>query len=130
MLSKDDFVARASKGSAFSARELSELDRDYESAANTAEILAEAMPSVGFMSVERRLAAFFAVCRHLDQLISQGTVSPAAAQLSLLVLRLANASFQKAVIMFDTRHDRFDARARAEMPQSAQVYLAGLRRYG
>ena len=126
MLPKNDFFRVVQQRGPLPAEALAEIDEQYESAAEAAVQLAKAMPSIGLLSVAKRLNAFFAVCRHIDQLVEADQISASQGQLSILILRLADSSFKKAAIMFDMRAGRFDAAARAEMPRSARLYLANL----
>ncbi|SRR6266581_3393713 len=130
MISKAEFVLRISVGEPLSAQKSTEIESQFDSASEAAQTVERGMPSIGFFSVQKRLNVFFAVCRHLDQLIESGRITIGESQLALMVLRVSNKPFSKAISMFDIRGERFDARARAEMPRSAQEYLAGLRRYG
>ena len=130
MLSKEQFISLVSRSSSLSSSEIEDINNQFESANDAAITIEAAMPAIGLFSVQKRLNAFFAVCRHLDQLIENESINKAEAQLSLLILRLSNKSFLKAATMFDIRGNRYDARHVAEMPRTASEYLAGLRKYG
>ena len=127
MISKEEFVRRISRGAPLSGQESAEIESQFGDASEAAAILAVSMSGIGFCSVQKRLNAFFAVCRHLDQLIDDGQVTAEEGQLALLILRASNAAFLKAVTMFDTRSGRYDVRGRLDMPRSARMYLAGIR---
>ena len=126
MLPKDEFIHIACSGNAPTTQMEEQLEEEYESAAEAAHVLRASMPSIGILSVQKRLNAFFAVCRHIDQLVAAGQISESGGQLSILILRLADPSFKKAATMFDLRGSRYDLAARAEMPRSARRYLASL----
>lgn len=130
MLPKSEFLRLASAGAPFSAEELAQVESQYEAAAEAARQLRSAMPAIGFLSAAKRLNAFFAVCRHIDQLVDTGHITEAEGQLSLLIFRVADPSFKKASTVFELRGNRFEADARAEMPRAARQYLAGLQIYG
>lgn len=126
MVTKEAFLARMQSQSSLSPAEMEELSSHWEDAHEAATIVEAAMPGIGFLSTRQRLNAFFAVCRHLDQMIDGGEIDLARAQLAMSILRVSNKRFLKAVTMFDVRHKRFDASARADMPETAREYLAGL----
>jgi hypothetical protein len=92
MIPKDEFIRRISKGLPLSPQDLNDLDNQYESAQEAAAIVEATMPSIGFFSTRKRINAFFAVCRHLDQLVEAGRINASEAQLSLMILRVSNAS--------------------------------------
>lgn len=88
------------------------------------------MPGIGFLSFKQRLNAFFAVCRHFDKLIDERGLTEEQAQLGLSILRLINSTFKKAVVMFETRSNRFDAVACSDMSRTARQHLAGIQYIG
>ena len=130
MITKDEFVRRISKGQPLSRQELDDLETGFEQAQEAAAVAVASMPSIGLFSVAKRLEAFLAVCRALDDLVESGKLTGSSAQISLLILRVSNPAFLKAVTMFDIRGTRYDARALANMPRSAREYLAGIKTYG
>jgi hypothetical protein len=109
---------------------MDKLDIQFDSAAAAAPQLRSGMPDIGFMSVPKRMNAFVAVCRHLDQLINSGHLDESEGQLALTILRVGDSAFLKAATMFDERAGRLDADARADLPRSARQDLAGLMQYG
>jgi hypothetical protein len=130
VISKDDFIRLSGGQSSFSAAELNQLDGQFENAAAAAAQLRSEMPDIGFMSAPKRVNAFISVCRHLDQLVASGRLDESEGQLALIILRVGDSPFLKAVSMFDERASRLDADARADLPRSARQYLAGLAQYG
>jgi hypothetical protein len=128
MVSKERFLGILSSSGQMSAADLTDLDAAWDEAFNGAVALQRSMPGIGFMSVQKRLAAFFAVCRQLDQIVDSGQLTQDEGQLSLQILRLSNRAFNKAMTMFEIRGDRFGVVAQIEMPMSARVYLASFSR--
>jgi hypothetical protein len=130
MISRENFVQVVLSGRTPTPAESQELDLHFEAAAEAACQLVRAMPGIGFLSVNKRLNAFFAVCRHIDHLIDAGQIDATEGQLSILIMRVGNQAFKKACMMFDLRANRFDVEARVEMPRSARQYLAGIQAFG
>lgn len=126
MISKEGFIGVLKSKSSISEYELEDLDRDWDDAMEAAVSAAASMPGIGLASTVQRVNAFLAVCRHLDQMIEQGNISLSQSQLAIMILRLSNNKFKKAVTMFDLRADRFNVLARSELPSSAREYLAGI----
>lgn len=126
MVTKEAFLELLERQSAVSSGELEEISAHWDCARDAAVEALNRMPSIGFLSVQHRLNAFLSVCRHLDQMVGDGRIDASEAQMALNILRLSSKRFSKAITMFDTRAPRFDAACRAEMPDSAKEYLAGL----
>ena len=129
MIGKQHFISKLSSVGLDTAALHSVLGR-YEDFADLAEELRRSMPGIGFASASQRMNCFIAVCRHLDAMIESGRVSLGDSQFVLMILRLSDKKFEKAITMFDTRGPRYSLRERAEMPRSAREYLAGLEMYG
>lgn len=103
------------------------LDRDFEEALEIAVAAKHRMPSIGFMSARQRLNAFLAVCRHIDDIRGAATVD--VVLLALLILRLRDRAFLKAITMFEIQAQRFDLHYIVALPQSAREYLGTIRRF-
>lgn len=125
MITKAEFIELAKASGADAAIIEDEL-RNFDRIAEAAIQVRTTMPGIGVMSVRQRLNCFMAVCRHLDSIIECGELEQAEAQIVLLVLRLKDRKFRKAITMFEIRADRYGARERAEMPRTARLYLAQL----
>jgi hypothetical protein len=104
--------------------------RNFDSIIEVASKAQRIMPSIGFVSVAGRLNCFEAVCRYLDEATEAGQISLGESQVVLMILRLKNKTFLKAISMFDVRGVRYGLRERAELPRSAREYLAGILTYG
>ncbi len=126
MITLDSFIALMESQGPISEAEKKELSDHWEQAMEAALSAGGAMPGIGFASPTQRINAFLAVCRHLDQMIGEGRIDIAQSQLAINILRLSNKKFNKAVTMFDLRSNRFSISAQAELPHSAQEYLAGI----
>lgn len=125
MITKEEFyeLAKASGGDpTLIENELS----NFDGAVDAAMQARAAMPGIGFMSVKQRLNCFMAVCRHLDSVVESGELEESDAQIALLILRLKDRKFRKAISMFELRSDRYGARERAEMPRTARFYMVQL----
>ena len=122
-MNKDQFIAILNRNDSFHEKDLEEIDLNWRAANEAALSVSAAMPSIGFLSVKQRLNAFFAACRHFDKFIDERGLTEEQAQLGISILRLINSKFKKAVVMFETRSNRFDAAARADMPRTARKYL-------
>lgn len=114
------------RGAPFSAAEADAFERDFETAAELAAIGIARMPGIGFCSVRKRLNAFLAVCAQID--LHRTDVDSNAAMLALMIMRLANRPFTKAMTMFEIRAARFTMYDMIEMGQTAREFLSTLRR--
>jgi hypothetical protein len=105
---------------------------NFESIVNAAIMAYDSMPGIGFLSRALRLNAFFSVCRHLDDLVENGTIDIEESQAVLIILRLKKKPFRKAITMFDLmgQTGRFNIRTKIEMPRVAREYLAGIEYMG
>lgn len=121
-----EFVDTLKRASTFSEADQLELDTRWVAAESAARSALAGMPGIGTLSTTLRINAFLAVCRHLDCLIDQGSVSPEGASLALEIMRLSDKSFLKALTMFDERGPRLSADTRADLPRVARQYLAAL----
>ncbi|UXZ62572.1 hypothetical protein NUJ28_07615 [Burkholderia multivorans] len=101
------------------------LDRDFEEAFEIAVAAKHRMPGIGFMSARHRLNAFLAVCRHIDDIRGAATVD--VVLLSLMILRVRDKAFLKAITMFEIRAPRFDLHYIVGLPKTARDYLATMR---
>lgn len=129
MISCDEFIRRMRSQPTWGPNEERSVRESWSGAEDAAVTVFPSIPGVGFFSVQKRLAAFVAVCRHLDQLVDSGSSSEDEAQLAMLILRLESKTFMKAATMFDIRGPRYSAFDRAQLPRSANVYLQGLLQY-
>lgn len=129
VISKSDFINLLRKN-APSIDENDAVFADYEEAAHTASIVLNKMPGIGFMSTHGRINAFIAVCRHLNDMVSNKSISEDVAQLSIIILSLSNKQFLKARTMFDIRGPRLGVREVAALPNVARQYLNGIRMFG
>ncbi|NPD68715.1 hypothetical protein HN018_13110 [Lichenicola cladoniae] len=96
----------------------------YDDAAVAAEEVRRAMPGIGFASMSKRYNAFVAVCRHLDSMIEKGELTADGAQLAIVILRVASKPFVKAAVAFDIYGPRLRFATRADLPRTAQSYMA------
>lgn len=126
MLSRDEFLRTLSKKGIDAAEVDHLLPSNFQRIAAAAEDARAHMPGVGFMSVSKRLNCFYAVCHHLDRMVEDGRIDLNDSQAVILLLKVADKTFEKAVTMFDLRGSRASTRERAEMPRSARMYLAGM----
>ncbi len=126
----EEFIDILEKNGNLTSRDISEIKENWKPAEDASRVVGAFMPGIGFLSVQQRLNAFFAVCRHFDKLVEEHTLSEDQCQLSINILRLTNKKFSKAIAMFELRANRFDAKARADMPVSARQYLAGMNYVG
>jgi hypothetical protein len=129
MMTRSEFIARLKQTGADEAELENELG-DFDEIARAASEADAAMPGIGFFSVANRMNCFMSVCRHLDSMVADGRINPSDTQFVLMVLRFKNKKFLKAITMFDVRGRRYGPAARADMPQTAREYLAGLEMYG
>lgn len=129
MMTKAEFLAKLTARKIDTSTLEEELE-DFEEISSAARQVQTAMPGIGFMSTRKRLNCFMAVCRHLDQIVEDGGLDFKNVQFVLIILRLKNKTFRKAVSMFDIRASRYRDRERAEMPRTAQDYLSGLMTFG
>jgi hypothetical protein len=129
MITKEEFLTLFRKTSGDVSALEPELE-DFEHVAEMARKVWRDMPGIGLASVNGRINCFLAVCRHLDTLISEGQIDLSQSQLILIMLRMKDKKFLKAITMFDTRAARLGPLQRAELPKSAREYLAGLEMFG
>jgi cytidylate kinase len=66
----------------------------------------------------------------LDEMMERGDIDLDGSQMAIIILRLKNKTFLKAVAMFDTRWPRISLRDQADLPKSAREYLAGIKMIG
>lgn len=107
-----------------------DIPEDIERIAQAAAMASVKMPGIGFASVQKRLNCFRAVCYYLDHLVEQGQIDAEETQMVLIILRIKNKAFAKAITMFDLRGERLSPLEIIELPKSAQTYLHSLKRFG
>ena len=125
VISKQELLGKLA-ASGLDRDQVSQELEDYDEFALCAAELQAAMPGVGFLSVKQRMNCFMAVCRHLDEFVDRGRLTVGQSQYVLMILRLSDKKFEKAIGMFDIRGSRYGTAERADMPRSAREYLAGL----
>jgi len=125
MISKKEFIKLLQNGGLLASPNDPQFD-NFETCANIAEELKASMPREGVASISKRMNCFKAVCRHLDTFIDGGEIDIGESPRALIILILSDKQFQKASTMFDILGLRMSLRERAELPASAQEYLAGL----
>jgi len=125
MMTEEEFL-EAVKKSGFDVVGLDAEWENFDSLAKAALKVREKMPGNGFFSVYGRINCFMSVCRHLDTMIEDGDLNLSGSQIVLIILRLKDRKFRKAIGMFDLRWPRYGVGERAEMPRPAIEYLAGL----
>ncbi|HEY4375298.1 MAG TPA: hypothetical protein VGN52_25465 [Burkholderiales bacterium] len=123
MISLSQFLARRGERDPLA---IDDISRYWCGASDAAVIALGQMPGIGFASVKKRMAAFLAVCRHLEDMKRQGELSEEEAFLALFIMRAESLAFSKACIMFEIRGRRFKPADRAALPQVAQDLLAVL----
>jgi hypothetical protein len=82
------------------------------------------MPGIGFLSANKKLACFVAVCAHIDDLVGAGHISIYDTELVILILRGKDRKFSAAVEWFEYVAPNLRAEMLADMPQSAQDFKA------
>ena len=90
------------------------------------------VPSIGFLSANKRIMAFLCVCDVLDKFIEKGEIRSDDSQVIIGILLFKNKKFLTAAGQFqtDAMLKRFDARTKSEMPRSAREWLAGIEHIG
>jgi len=126
VFNKQKFVGAVSKSGMVPAAHLAEMERQFDDALPVAVTLLRAVPGIGFLSREKRLNAFWAVCRHIDLMVEKEITSYELGVFAISMLRIESGDFSKACAMFDFLAPRFDINAKASMPRSARMYLAML----
>lgn len=102
---------------------IDDISRSWCGASDAAVIALDQMPSIGFASIKKRMAAFLAVCRHLEDMKRRGEITAEEAFLALFIMRVESLAFSKACIMFEVRARRYKAAERAALPAIAQELL-------
>lgn len=126
IIGKREFLVEYSMLTGASAQDLVQVAIMYDQSLPVAQTALRAMPSIGFMSSSKRLAAFFAVCRHLENLVLKGHCDPSQAIFSLALLRKSSSDFRKCIDLFDSMAPRIDVVDRSSMSRVARGYLASL----
>ena len=81
------------------------------------------MPSIGFLSGDKRIECFLSVCRHLDQITKSEEVELDSILLALLILQFASKDFAKAYQLFMHRAPRMSYTDALQLPKMAfQLY--------
>jgi hypothetical protein len=99
---------------------------DFDRAREAAVAVLAAFPGIGLLSPLRRMNAFYAACHHLDRLVQEAAITEDEAQAVVLILRMSDGRFRKAVDTFDAYAGRIRAREAAEMGATARSYLVNL----
>lgn len=92
-------------------RSLDSLDSEMEPYINTnwdraielSDYVLTRLPSIGFYSAQKRIIAFLVACEIYQKQINKGIVDYDLASLSMLILKLTNKSFLKAITMFEIK---------------------------
>lgn len=126
MIGKKEFLAEYSMVTGASAHDLLQVAVMYDESLPVARTALNSMPSIGFMSSSKRLAAFFSVCRHLENLVLKGHCDLTQAIFSLALLRKSSSDFRKCIDLFDSMAPRISLLERSSMSRVARTYLASL----
>lgn len=129
MITKQEFADALRKGGINVTGDELEFET-FENCVNAAVKIKDAMPGIGFASAAKRINCFLAVCRHLDELMDDEEIDLSDSQIILIILRLKDKTFNKAISMFELHGPRFRAMDRADLPKPAREYLAGLEMFG
>lgn len=121
VISFDEFTKKISKTGA-SVHEVSQDINDFESIRKVSQAALLRMPPIGFVSVEKRLRAFFVVCEFLDKMVEDEVIVSGDNLWALAAMRFSNKKFEKAITMFDVRHNQFSIEQLATMPETASSY--------
>jgi len=126
MVGKREFLIEYSMLTGASAQDLVQVAIMYDQSLPVAQTALRSMPSIGFMSNSKRLAAFFSVCRHLENLVLRGHCDATQAIFSLALLRKSSSDFRKCIDLFDSMAPRIGLVERSSMSRIARGYLASL----
>tara|TARA_B100001989_G_C24516571_1_gene453493 strand:+ start:584 stop:1339 length:756 start_codon:yes stop_codon:yes gene_type:complete len=127
IISKKEFLNRVCKTELDKEEFLDDLGEEaLERAIEYSYKAKEKMPSIGFLSVKNRMNSFLSVCHYLDKMVELGNLSPNEAQIVLIILRLKEKKFEKAIIMFEIQSRKLSIEARIELPDTATQYLSGM----
>lgn len=124
MIEKKDFLTEYSMRTGASAHDLVDVAIMFDQSLPVAQTVMRSMPSIGFLSSAKRLAAFFAVCRHIENLVLNGHCNVAQALFSLAILRTSSPDFRKCINLFDSMAPRIGVMERSSMSRVARAYLA------
>jgi len=126
MISKEDLLLTVGRGKPLSSDITETINAAYSVAREIAEEVEPKIPSIGFLSRKRRISAFMYTCEVINEYVKNKKITLGDSQLVLVILRLSNSKFNKAISMFDILAHRTTLYDRATMPLVAREYLAGI----
>ena len=123
MISKETLIAWLYEHGKLTADLEFDIHDCFDAALDAALSAMKHMPGIGLLSPKKRLASFYAVCRHLEDRIAKDGLEPAEAMVAIFILRMLSPAFRKAITEFDHQAARKGDKLRDQLPTLARTYL-------